>query len=118
MLDALQHAGQVVVGHQLFPFFLTLAAYAVASWLHRQAGQSPFMHPLVLSVAIALPAAAAETDESRFPARPIRRSARSSITANINMKLRKSEMRRKRNRKWWKSKKLKSAPISTKMTIR
>lgn len=54
MFEALHHAGLVVAGHQLFPFFLTLAAYAVASWLHRLAGQSPFMHPLVLSVAMVI----------------------------------------------------------------
>ena len=43
-----QQAASAVLQHQLFPLFLTLSAYAVATWLYRQAGQSPFVHPLVL----------------------------------------------------------------------
>ena len=49
-----QQAASAVLQHQLFPLFLTLSAYAVATWLYRQAGQSPFVHPLVLSVAMVI----------------------------------------------------------------
>jgi len=47
-------AATVVLQHDLFPLFLTLGAYAVATWLYRLAGQSPFVHPLVLSVAMVI----------------------------------------------------------------
>ena len=54
-LMALWHqASSAVLTHQLFPLFLTLSAYAVATWLYRKAGQSPFVHPLVLSVAMVI----------------------------------------------------------------
>lgn len=54
MSELLVHAGTVVVQHQLFSLFLTLSAYVVATWLYRRAGQSPFVHPLVLSVAMVI----------------------------------------------------------------
>lgn len=54
-LMALWHqASSAVLTHQLFPLFLTLSAYAVATWLYRKAGQSPFVHPLVLSVVMVI----------------------------------------------------------------
>lgn len=47
-------AHQAVLAHPLFPFALTLGAYAAGTWLHRRAGQSPFFHPLILAVAIVI----------------------------------------------------------------
>lgn len=49
-----QQAASAVLQHALFPLFLTLSAYAVATWLYRKSGQSPFVHPLVLSVAMVI----------------------------------------------------------------
>jgi len=54
MSDWLALAGSVVWHHQLFPLFLTLSAYAGGMWLYRRAGQSPFVHPLVLAVVIVI----------------------------------------------------------------
>lgn len=54
MSEVLVHAAQVVTHHHLFPLFLTLSAYAAATWLFKKAGQSPFVHPLVLSVAMVI----------------------------------------------------------------
>jgi predicted murein hydrolase (TIGR00659 family) len=51
---ATQAATQAILAHPIFPLGLTLAAYAAGSWLHRRSGQSPFLHPLILAVAIVI----------------------------------------------------------------
>ena len=54
MSDTWHLASTAVLQHTLFPLFLTLSAYAAATWLYRKAGQSPFVHPLLLSVAMVI----------------------------------------------------------------
>lgn len=54
MIEMWHQASSVVLQHQLFPLFLTLSAYALATWLYRKSGQSPFVHPLILCVAMVI----------------------------------------------------------------